>query len=55
MSQTVYIEYFDIVIENLILCKYCHKELENNELDICLGCELSLELTESLIALAEAY
>lgn len=54
MSQTVYFEYFDMIIEELVQCKYCHKELENTEKDICLGCELSLELTESLIALAEA-
>ena len=54
MSQTIYFEYFDMVIEDLIQCKYCHHEVVNDHNDICLGCELSLELLDSFLALAEA-
>lgn len=53
MSQTIYLEYFDMVIEELVHCKYCSNEIENEETGLCLGCELSLELTESLFALTE--
>ena len=54
MSQTIYIEYFDMIIEELVQCKYCHHEPVNDTNDICLGCELSLELLDALTALAEA-
>jgi hypothetical protein len=54
MSQTVYFDYFNMIIDELIHCNYCEHEIENKELNLCLGCELSLELTEALIAFAEA-
>lgn len=54
MSQTIFLEYFDMVIEELVNCKYCHKEIVEKVNDICEACELSLELQESLMALAEA-
>ena len=54
MNQTIYFEYFDMVIEELVTCKYCHHEAVNDQNDICLGCELSLELLDSFLALAEA-
>ncbi len=55
MSQTIYFEYFDMIIDEIVTtCKYCHHEPVNDSNDICLGCELSLELLDSCLVLAEA-
>lgn len=54
MSQTIDIVYFEMIIDELVQCKYCHHEPVNDANDICLGCELSLELLDSFLASAEA-
>ena len=54
MNSEIFIEYFDMVIEELIHCQYCDSIFVDNETDLCKACELSLELTEALIAMAEA-
>ena len=54
MNQTIYFEYFDMIVEELCHCKYCDHEIVSGENDICQGCELSLELLDSFLALAEA-
>ena len=56
MSQTIFLEFFDMVVDELVEvhCKYCTHEIENEETGLCLVCELSLELTESLVASCEA-
>jgi len=55
MSQTIDIQYFAMIIDEIVTtCKYCHHEPVNDANDICLGCELSLELLDSFLAPAEA-
>lgn len=58
MSQTIFLEYFDMIIDEIvdehIRCKYCHTEVVPEENEICEGCELSLELLESFLVSAEA-
>lgn len=57
MSQTIFLEYFDMIIDEIvdehIRCRYCH-EVVPEENEICEGCELSLELLESFLVSAEA-
>ena len=54
MNSEIYYEYFEMVIEELITCMYCESTNLSEEKELCKGCELSLELTEALIAMAEA-